>query len=73
MKKNIFDREDDDSEVDEFMEGMENEEMDMDGLKLPSDAEEDDLDDPEDGPGFHEYDDEEGFSDGLRDDYGDEG
>ena len=54
------------------MEGMENEEFDRDGLKLPSDAEESDLDDPADGPGFHEYDDEEGFSEGMQDDYGDE-
>jgi len=53
--------------VEEFMEDMENDEMDLDGLKMPSDAEESDLDDddPEDGAGFDEYDDEEGFEDDL--------
>lgn len=48
--------------------------MDLDGLKLPSDAEESDLDaDEEDGPGlFNDYDDEEDFGKGVRDDYGGE-
>ena len=57
------------------MEGLENDEMEMDGLKLPSDAEESDLDgdDDEDGHGlFGEYDDEEDFGKGIRDDYGGE-
>ena len=72
----IFDKEASDSEVEEYMEGLENEEIDMDGLKLPSDAEEDDLDgddDDTDGPAlFDEYDDEEDFAKGARDDYGGE-
>ena len=73
-KGGIFDKEEDDSEVEEFMENLENEEMELDGLKLPSDAEEDDLDGDEDDdePGLDDYDDEEGFSDNLRDDYGGE-
>lgn len=67
-KGGIFDKGTSDSEVEEYMEGLENEEMDLDGLKLPSDAEEDDLDvdDDEDGPGlFNEYDDEEDFGKGV--------
>lgn len=77
-KGGIFDKNEDDSEVEEFMENLENEEMELDGLKLPSDAEEDDLDDADDDddddkPLFDDYGDEEGFSDGdMRDDYGGE-
>ena len=66
----IFDKEAGDSDVEEFMEGIENEQMDLDGLVLPSDAEESDLDADDDGPGlFNEYDDEEDFGKGIKDDY----
>ena len=72
----IFDKGTSDSEVEEYMEGLENDEMEVDGLKLPSDAEDDgdlDGDDDEDGPGlFGDYDDEEDFGKGIRDDYGGE-
>ena len=67
----IFDKNEDDSEVEEFMEGLENDEMDLDGLKLPSDAEEDDLDDGTDEPGLDDYDDESDFSKGIKDDFED--
>lgn len=55
------------------MENLENDELEMDGLKLPSDAEEDDLDDGTDEPGLDDYDDEEDFSQGIRDDFEDDG
>ena len=58
--------------------------MGLDDLKLPSDAEEEDVDDlagddygdeedeDDDGPGLDDYDDEEDFGEGIVDDYGDE-
>ena len=46
------------------MEGLEDDEMEADGLKLPSDAEESD----ESGPGLDDYDDEEDFGKGVVDD-----
>jgi hypothetical protein len=72
-KKGIFDRNESDSEVEGYLDDLENDEMDLDGLKLPSDAEEDDddNDDSEDGPGLDDYDDEEDFGEGIRDDFED--
>ena len=59
------------------MENMENDELEMDGLKLPSDAEEDydeegGGDSDESGPGLDDYGDEENFGEGIADDYGGE-
>ncbi len=86
-KGGIFDKNESDSEVEEYLENMEEDEMGLDGLKLPSDAEEEDQDemaeasddddeddyDDEDGPGLDDYDDEDDFGKGIVDDYGDEG
>ena len=47
------------------MEDLENDEFEKDGLKLPSDAEEEDSDEP----GLDDYDDEDDFMKGVRDDY----
>ena len=69
-KGGIFDKKESDSDVEEFMEDLENDEMELDGLKLPSDEDEDE--DDEDGPGLDDYDDEEDFGEGIRDDYEDE-
>ena len=56
------------------MEDIENDEMEMDGLKLPSDAEDEDDDDGEEsGPGLDDYDDEDDFAQGMIDEYGQEG
>ena len=70
-KGGIFDKKESDSEVEEFMENLENDEMELDGIRLPSDAEEEDGvdDDEESGQGLDDYDDEEGFEDDLRDDF----
>ena len=71
----IFDKEEGDSEVEEFMEDLENDEMEMDGLKLPSDADEDEDDDgDESGPGLDDDDgDEDDFAQAMIDEYGEEG
>ena len=71
----IFDKEEGDSEVEEFMEDLENDEMEMDGLKLPSDADEDeDNDGDESGPGLDDDDgDEDDFAQAMIDEYGEEG
>jgi len=53
----IFDKRESDSEVEEFMENLENDELEMDGLKLPSDGASE-----ESGAGLDEYDAEEGAS-----------
>ena len=76
-KGGLFDKQrDSDSEVEDFMDDIENAQLDLDGLKLPSDAEDaldgEDYDD-EDGPGLDDYDDESDFSKNIKDDYGDEG
>ena len=56
------------------MEDIENDEMEMDGLRLPSDADEEDDDDGEEsGPGLDDYDDEDDFAQGMIDEYGEEG
>lgn len=70
-KDGIFDKKESDSDVEAYLDDLENEEMDLDGLKLPSDAEEDDIDDDESGMGLDDYDDEEGFGEGMRDDFED--
>jgi hypothetical protein len=70
-KGGIFDKNESDSDVEEYLEGLENDEIEMDGLKLPSDAEEDDNDDDTDEPGFEDYDDEDDIMEGVRDDYED--
>jgi len=64
-KGGIFDKDENDSDVEEYLEGLENDEFEMDGLKLPSDAGDDDSDEP----GLDDYDDEEDFMKGVRDDY----
>lgn len=65
----IFDKNESDSEVEEFMEELENDEFEKDGLKLPSDDEEEE---EESGPGVFgsDYGDEEDFN--KADDYDDE-
>lgn len=72
----IFDKKESDSEVEEYLDDLENDEMDLDGLKLPSEISEDgdiDGDDAGEGLGLDDYDDEdgEGFGDNLRDDFED--
>lgn len=47
----IFDKKDSDSEVEDYLDDLENNEFERDGLKLPSDDDEDD-DEDEDGPGL---------------------
>ena len=69
-KGGIFDKKESDSDVEEYLEDLENDEMELDGLKLPSDDDEDEEED-EDGPGLNDYDDEEDFGEGIRDDYED--
>ena len=72
----IFDKKESDSEVEEYLDDLENDEMDLDGLKLPSEISEDgdiDGDDAGEGLALDDYDDEdgEGFGDNLRDDFED--
>jgi len=70
-KGGIFDKKESDSDVEEYLEDLENDEMELDGLKLPSDDDEEEEDELEDGPGLNDYDDEEDFGEGIRDDYED--
>mmetsp|Transcript_35178 Transcript_35178/g.46341 ORF Transcript_35178/g.46341 Transcript_35178/m.46341 type:complete len:139 (+) Transcript_35178:388-804(+) len=76
----IFDKDEGDSDVEAYMDELENDEFDLDNLKLPSDDDEDagenidadEDDDESEEPGLDDYDDEDDFAQGMIDDYGEE-